>query len=91
MPTPSAVLDRRSPSIPPNDEPVLEYVKRRLEALLIPRDRRQSKGERLDEVAKGSGVPASTIVKIVNGHTADPQISTIQALLDYITREDNRR
>ena len=37
----------------------------------------------LAEVARESGVPIHTLLKIVSGETADPRVSTVQALLRY--------
>jgi predicted transcriptional regulator len=39
---------------------------------------------KLEAVAKGSGVPFHTLLKIVKGQTANPRILTVQKLLNYV-------
>lgn len=40
--------------------------------------------EQLERAAEGSGVPFHTLLKIQNGATNDPRISTIQKLYEYL-------
>jgi predicted transcriptional regulator len=42
---------------------------------------------RLEAVAKESGVPFHTLLKIVNGQTENPRIKTVEKLLNYVERE----
>lgn len=39
--------------------------------------------EALERIAKESGVPYHTLLKIANGQTEDPRVSTIEKLLQY--------
>lgn len=39
--------------------------------------------EALEVVAKGSGIPFHTLLKIAKGETVDPRTSTLQSLLDF--------
>jgi hypothetical protein len=55
------------------NEPLLDYVKARLEA---------HRGE-WPQIARITGVPYFTITNIVQGKVEDPRISTIQPLVDY--------
>lgn len=43
--------------------------------------------ERLEEIAKGSGVPYHTLLKIAKRETDDPRVSTVQSLYDYLKAE----
>ncbi len=54
-------------------EPMLDTVVRRLKS---------SKG-RWRAISRDSGVPYATLTHIAQGHSADPRISTVQALYDY--------
>ncbi|MDE1138164.1 MAG: hypothetical protein PW999_00625 [Paraburkholderia tropica] len=54
------------------------FVKRRLA---------ETRG-RWPDVAKGSGVPISTVRKIAQGQIADPAVSKIEALTEYFERLD---
>lgn len=56
-------------------ENILDYVRSRLPA---PGDK-----ERLEIIAKGAEVPYHTLLKIANGETEDPRVSTVQNLLQY--------
>jgi len=56
-----------------NKESWLTMVCRRL---------RNEKG-RLRVIARDSGVPYSTLTKIVSGVVSDPRVSTVQTLFDY--------
>lgn len=49
------------------------------------RDLARTRG-RWTEVAKDSGVPYHTLVKIAQGAVTDPRIGTIQLLVDYFGR-----
>lgn len=40
------------------------------------------------EVAKSSGVPYHTLVKIAQGAVTDPRISTVQMLVDYFAGQN---
>lgn len=40
----------------------------------------------LEEVAKGSGVPFHTLLKVVKGTTSNPRIKTVEKLLNYVDR-----
>ncbi|WP_175582353.1 hypothetical protein [Cupriavidus metallidurans] len=54
------------------------FVKRRLN---------ESRG-RWPDVARGSGVPISTVRKIAQGQIADPAVSKVEALADYFVKLD---
>ena len=60
----------------PEEEPILEFVKRKLS---------ENKGI-LTRVARDCDVPYSTLMKISQGVVANPRIGTIQKLSDYFTR-----
>lgn len=60
-----------------NAEPILVSVRRQLSA---------TKG-RWSVVAKGSGVPYHTLVKIAQGTVTNPRIDTVQRLLDHFSRD----
>jgi predicted transcriptional regulator len=65
-------------------ENILEYIRDRLP---VPGDR-----ERLEIIAKGADVPYHTLLKIANGETEDPRVSTVQNLLRYFqAAEQNTR
>lgn len=51
------------------------------------RDLARTRG-RWTEVAKDSGVPYHTLVKIAQGAVTDPRIGTIQLLVDYFARSN---
>lgn len=59
-------------------ERIFVFVKRRLD---------ESKG-RWPDVAKGAGIPISTVRKIARGQIADPAVSKVQELADYFVRLD---
>ena len=56
-------------------EPLLQYVLRNLE---------ENKG-RHREISDSSGVPYSTVAKIVQRRTPNPGVQAVQALADYFT------
>jgi hypothetical protein len=56
-----------------NKEPLLDYVRRSLEA---------NKG-RVREISKELGLPYSTVTKIWKGDTPNPGVQTVQTLADY--------
>lgn len=43
--------------------------------------------QRLEEVAKRSGVPFHTLLKIITGETANPRIKTVEKLLRWTERQ----
>jgi transcriptional regulator with XRE-family HTH domain len=59
-------------------EKLSAFVKRRLN---------ESRG-RWPDVARGSGVPISTVRKIAQGQIADPAVSKVEALAEYFERLD---
>ncbi|WKZ84194.1 hypothetical protein N5B55_10390 [Ralstonia pickettii] len=59
-------------------EKMSAYVRRRLN---------ESRG-RWPDVARGSGVPISTVRKIAQGQIADPAVSKVEALADYFEKLD---
>lgn len=59
-------------------EKMSAFVKRRLN---------ESRG-RWPDVARGSGVPISTVRKIANGQIGDPAVSKVEALDDYFKKLD---
>lgn len=59
-------------------EKLSAFVKRRLN---------ESRG-RWPDVARGSGVPISTVRKIAQGQIADPAVSKVEALAEYFERFD---
>lgn len=56
-------------------ENILDYVRHRLP---VPGDK-----EQLEAIAKGADVPYHTLLKIANGQTEDPRVSTVQNLFRY--------
>lgn len=40
-------------------------------------------------IARDSGVPYHTVVKVASGRVTDPRVSTVQALHDYFARRAN--
>lgn len=46
--------------------------------------------ERLEEIAKGSSVNYHTLLKIANGQTDDPRVSTIEGLVRYFRDKEAR-
>ena len=62
------------------DEPLLEQVKRRLEA---------ARG-RWPQVSQATGVPYFTITNIAQGRVGNPGVQTVQKLLDYFLAEEQR-
>lgn len=63
--------------MPPMQEPMLSSVLKRLDA---------AKGA-WPVVAKDSGVPYQTLMKIACRIHHDPRVSTVQALYDYFERQ----
>lgn len=61
-----------------SEEKMFAFVKRRLN---------ESKG-RWPDVARGSGIPISTVRKIAQGQIGDPAHSKVQDLCDYFRRLD---
>lgn len=59
-------------------ETMFVFVKRRLA---------ESRG-RLPDVARGAGIPVSTVRKIAQGQIDDPAVSKVQKLSDYFHRLD---
>lgn len=51
----------------------------------VRRDLKRTRG-RWADVAKNSGVPYHTLIKIAQGTVADPRVSTVQLLVDYFAR-----
>lgn len=43
--------------------------------------------DRLEEVAKESGVPFHTLLKVITGETANPRIKTVEKLLRWTERQ----
>ena len=39
----------------------------------------------MEKVAKGSGIPFNTLIKIARGETVNPRMTTAQALQEYFT------
>lgn len=60
----------------PNQEPILDFVKRRLT---------ENKGL-LTKVSRECDVPYSTLMKITQGVIANPRIGTVQKIADYFQR-----
>lgn len=58
-----------------NDERMLDYVKERLPA--------PSEKAELEKIAAAAKVNFHTLLKIANGETEDPRVSTVQTLYDY--------
>lgn len=65
----------KNPSV---EEPILEFIKRRLE---------ESRGF-WPQISKVTGVPYFTITNFMQGRVKDPQMSTIQPLVDYFSARD---
>lgn len=61
-------------------EPMLAYVLRRLS---------ECKGEH-KRIARATGVPYSTLTKIVQGTTENPGVRHVQALHDYLRGTEKR-
>lgn len=60
------------------NEPILEYLKRRLEA---------SKGD-WRRIADATGVPYGTVVNIAQGKSPNPTLQSVQPLLNYFQALD---
>jgi predicted transcriptional regulator len=60
------------------DEPILIFVKRRLE---------EARGY-WPHISTATGVPYFTITNIVQGKVDDPRVSTVQRLVDYFHARD---
>jgi len=61
------------------EENLLRYIRDRLPA--------SNNKERLEEIAKGADVPYHTLLKIANGETEDPRVSTVENLLRYFREQ----
>lgn len=59
-----------------------EYARRRLP--------RPSEKAELERVAKGSGVPYHTLLKIASGETEDPRTSTVNRLVVYFRARESK-
>lgn len=59
---------------------LLSYIRARLPA---PSDK-----DRLEEISKGADVPYHTLLKIANGETEDPRVSTVENLLRYFRERE---
>lgn len=57
---------------------MLDYVKSRL---------LEAKGKRA-QIARESGVPYGTLSNIVEGNVIDPSFSTVQALYNFLKRQE---
>ena len=64
------------------EQGLLDYVRARLPA--------SSDRGRLEEIARGAGVPYHTLLKIANGETDDPRVSTIENLIRYFRVAEER-
>lgn len=62
----------------PDNEPILEYLKRRLN---------DAKGE-WPKIAEASGVPYDTIAAIAQGERENPTLRSVQPLLNYFHELD---
>lgn len=62
-----------------SSETILEGVRRQLATHI----------GRLNDVARDSGVPYHTLIKIHQGQVENPRIETIQKLLDYFAKAPN--
>jgi predicted transcriptional regulator len=60
-----------------------EYVLQRLPA--------KNEKDELELVARGSGVPYNTLIKLANGATEDPRVSTVNRLVIYYRARDSRQ
>lgn len=60
-----------------------EYIRQRLP--------RANERLELEAVAKGSGVPYHTLLKIANGATEDPRTSTVNRLVIYFRAKESKR
>ena len=68
-----------------DDSSLLSYV---LERLPKPTDAHFT--ARLEQIAAGAGVPFHTLLKIAKGETADPRVSTVQHVYDYLKALEQR-
>jgi len=68
-----ALFQPESPAMSTNVEPILTFVRRRLD---------ESRGEWV-EISRVSGVPYHTLTKIAQGATPNPRIETVQRLVDH--------
>lgn len=59
---------------------LFDYIKRKLPA---PNER-----EALETIAKGADVPYHTLLKIANGETVDPRVSTVENLTRYFRQRE---
>lgn len=62
---------------------LLEYVR----AKLPPKNEKAL----LEKIANGSGVPYHTLLKIANGQTDDPRISTVDNLITYFSKPTRKK
>jgi predicted transcriptional regulator len=61
-------------------EGLLHYIRERLPA--------PNEKEALEKIAKGADVPFHTLLKIANGATEDPRVSTVENLLRYFRERE---
>lgn len=54
----------------------------------LPRPGADQWKERLEVIAKGSGVPYHTLLKIAKGLTEDPRVSTVSRLYAYFGKKN---
>lgn len=59
---------------------LLEYIRVRLPAA--------GDKEKLEVIAKGADVPYHTLLKIANGATEDPRVSTVENLIRYFREHE---
>lgn len=59
---------------------LLKYIRERLPA--------PGEKEQLEAIAKGADVPYHTLLKIANGETADPRVSTVENLIRYFREQE---
>jgi predicted transcriptional regulator len=50
----------------------------------------KSEKTELEKVARGSGVPYNTLIKLANGATEDPRVSTVNRLVIYYRARDSK-
>lgn len=68
-----------APSLCIVNEPILDYVRRRLDE--------EYRGQ-WSLISKDSGVPYDTIAKIVQGRRENPGVKTLQPILDWMNARD---
>lgn len=72
--------------LPVDDAGLLNYVRERLPAQDDP-----NYAEKLEAIATGAGVSVHTLLKIWNGETADPRVSTVEHLIRYFRGLEQQR